>query len=346
MVPDRVTAADAEREAPVRAVLADGGERQRERVGPPRIHRHATRTGLGGTAARTGRAWRTTPPHRRGERPAIVERPPSNARPSRRCRSATAVGMMRTRESGSSTQSTGTSWMRSPPRWAITSSSVSKNQPSSRARQQGPDDVLADRLEAALGVGEARAEAFAAAGCSRGRAPPLGPAHHSRAAGEPAADRHVRAPRAAARPAAAGRPGRWRGRRPCSRRPARRSSDHASPAQRSAKTLRRGAATTPTAGFGQARTDRGLPSVLAPSMITIRHVERELWDVSGPAVQSRRRSARRRLIVVHGHDDLDDARGPPRSPSGRRGTMAPHLGHRGTSTRSPGAVKSMKPHVR
>ena len=36
---------------------------------------------------------------------------------------------MFTRESGSSTQSTGTSWMRSPRRWASTSSSVSKNQP-------------------------------------------------------------------------------------------------------------------------------------------------------------------------------------------------------------------------
>ncbi|RAO52045.1 hypothetical protein PSN01_04142 [Micromonospora saelicesensis] len=39
---------------------------------------------------------------------------------------------MSTRLSGSSTQSTGTSWMRSPARWARTSSSVSKNQPVSR----------------------------------------------------------------------------------------------------------------------------------------------------------------------------------------------------------------------
>jgi hypothetical protein len=43
--------------------------------------------------------------------------------------SAMAVATMSTRLSGSSTQSTGTSWMRSPLRSASTSSSVSKNQP-------------------------------------------------------------------------------------------------------------------------------------------------------------------------------------------------------------------------
>ena len=66
-------------------------------------------------------------------------RPPgsaiSRAAASRRAmprRSSSAVRTMSTRESGSSTQSTGTSWMRSPSRWASTSSSVSKNQPSSR----------------------------------------------------------------------------------------------------------------------------------------------------------------------------------------------------------------------
>ncbi len=40
-----------------------------------------------------------------------------------------AVFTMCTVESGSSTQSTGTSWMRSPARSAMTSISVSKNQP-------------------------------------------------------------------------------------------------------------------------------------------------------------------------------------------------------------------------
>ena len=49
-------------------------------------------------------------------------------------RSASAVATMSTRESRSSTQSTGTSWMRSPARSASTSSSVSKNQPVSWVR--------------------------------------------------------------------------------------------------------------------------------------------------------------------------------------------------------------------
>ena len=51
---------------------------------------------------------------------------PSRAIPRR---SARAVAMMSTRESRSSTQSTGISWMRSPARSASMSSSVSKNQP-------------------------------------------------------------------------------------------------------------------------------------------------------------------------------------------------------------------------
>jgi len=57
-------------------------------------------------------------------------RPPAKPRRSRAtpARSSFAVATMCTRLSGSSTQSTGTSWMRSPARCAITSSSVSKNQ--------------------------------------------------------------------------------------------------------------------------------------------------------------------------------------------------------------------------
>ena len=51
---------------------------------------------------------------------------PSLAMPRK---SARAVAMMSTRESRSSIQSTGTSWMRSPARSARTSSSVSKNHP-------------------------------------------------------------------------------------------------------------------------------------------------------------------------------------------------------------------------
>src|SRR3954447_5982656 len=53
-------------------------------------------------------------------------------------RSSTAVRTIFTRESGSSIQSTGSSWMRRPRRWASTSSSVSKNQPSSRPASSSP----------------------------------------------------------------------------------------------------------------------------------------------------------------------------------------------------------------
>ena len=57
--------------------------------------------------------------------------PEPSARPTRQMprRSAIAVATMSTRESGSSTQSTGTSWIRRPARSASTSISVSKNQP-------------------------------------------------------------------------------------------------------------------------------------------------------------------------------------------------------------------------
>ena len=53
----------------------------------------------------------------------------TGAEPRHARRSARAVATMSTRESGSSTQSTGISWMRNPARSARTSSSVSKNQP-------------------------------------------------------------------------------------------------------------------------------------------------------------------------------------------------------------------------
>ena len=56
-------------------------------------------------------------------------------------RSVIAVRTMSTRESGSSTQSTGTSCVRSPRRWASTSSSVSKNQPSSRTSSSSPSST-------------------------------------------------------------------------------------------------------------------------------------------------------------------------------------------------------------
>jgi hypothetical protein len=66
--------------------------------------------------------------------------PVASARASRATplRSATAVASRSTLLSGSSTQSTGTSWMRSPARSASTSSSVSKNQPVSSTSGSRP----------------------------------------------------------------------------------------------------------------------------------------------------------------------------------------------------------------
>ena len=64
-----------------------------------------------------------------------------------------------TRLSGSSTQSTGTSWMRRPLRSARSSSSVSKNQASSTTSGSEPArDVGADGLEAALRIPHVGAE--------------------------------------------------------------------------------------------------------------------------------------------------------------------------------------------
>ena len=65
------------------------------------------------------------------QRRAAAARRSPGARPSRDdpAQVGDAVATMSTRLSGSSTQSTGTSWMRSPARSASTSSSVSKNQP-------------------------------------------------------------------------------------------------------------------------------------------------------------------------------------------------------------------------
>ena len=111
-------------------------------------------------------------------------------------RSARAVATMSTRQSGSSTQSTGTSWMRSPARSASTSSSVSKNQPvSSTSGSSRCGDVGADRLEAALRVGEAgRQRAAQQQVVAAGDELPLRPADHPGAAAEPGADRQVGVP--------------------------------------------------------------------------------------------------------------------------------------------------------
>ena len=124
--------------------------------------------------------------------------PVASARPTRATplRSATAVDTTSTRESGSSTQSTGTSWIRSPERSASTRSSVSKNQPvSSHQRQQPAGHVGADRLEAALRVGEARPQRPAQQDVVAARDHlALHAAHHPRRRREPRADREVGVP--------------------------------------------------------------------------------------------------------------------------------------------------------
>ena len=104
--------------------------------------------------------------------------------------------MMSTRESVSSVQSTGTSWMRSPARSASTSSSVSKNQPLVRhQRQQLPRLAGADRLEPALRVGEPGPERDAEQEVVAARDDlALWPADDPRAAGQPGPDRDVAVP--------------------------------------------------------------------------------------------------------------------------------------------------------
>ena len=139
-----------------------------------------------------------------GLRRGRLGRPARGATPSRRAsrlesrhtprRSAVAVATTSTRESGSSTQSTGTSWMRRPLCSARTSSSVSKNQPSSSTSgSEAPGDVGPHGLEAALRVARTRCAGSPAedqvVGAGDGLA--LGAPHHPRARGEPGPDGDV-----------------------------------------------------------------------------------------------------------------------------------------------------------
>ena len=121
--------------------------------------------------------------------------PAASARPSRHTpfRSSAAVRTMSTRELGSSTQSTGTSWIRRPARSASTSISVSKNHPvSSTIGQQPLRHVAPDRLETALRVGEpGRQRAAQDQVVGPGDHLALRTAHHPRATGQPGADRQV-----------------------------------------------------------------------------------------------------------------------------------------------------------
>ena len=122
---------------------------------------------------------------------------PASARRATPRRSSIAVRTMSTRESGSSTQSTGTSWMRRPRRWARTSSSVSKNQPVvADVVEQAPGRRRGHGLEAALRIGEARAQDGVQQGVVGARDElALGAAHDARRASEAAADGEVAVPR-------------------------------------------------------------------------------------------------------------------------------------------------------
>ena len=104
---------------------------------PIAANRTSCRVSPGGTPGRTRVERRTAQllPQRRDRQPPGGQRPATRSTPRR---SASAVATMSTRLSGSSTQSTGTSWMRSPDRSARTSSSVSKNQPSSSTSGSSP----------------------------------------------------------------------------------------------------------------------------------------------------------------------------------------------------------------
>ena len=127
---------------------------------------------------------------------------------------------MSTRESGSSTQSTGTSWMRSPARSAITSNSVSKNQPVSATSGSSCRATSArTALNPHCASEKLRRACCAGSGCNcerriraSARAPPARRA--------PAANRSRRrsGPKSTARQAASAPSGRSTGRRPCRRR--------------------------------------------------------------------------------------------------------------------------------
>ena len=173
-------------------------------------------------------------------------------------RSSSAVETMSTRESGSSIQSTGTSWIRRPRRCARTSSSgVEEPRVVAHAGQQRADHVGPRRLEAALRVREP--------GAQRGAQQPvvaardelaLGPALHAGPACQPGADREVavaRQQRRDERQDCAAR--RSTGRRPCRRRP--RPGSPATPRAAPGRgPSRRGAARRPRAAPPGARGRR------------------------------------------------------------------------------------------
>ena len=150
-----LAAAHAEGQPPVGGGVGHGGDDERHQVRAERaearpqqhVEQQVGERARHARSRRTATSWpiipRGTPATSRSGvvecaaaelRAQVVQRGRGRSRARGRagrcpCRSSTAVRTMSTDESGSSTQSTGTSWMRSPARSASTSSSVSKNQP-------------------------------------------------------------------------------------------------------------------------------------------------------------------------------------------------------------------------
>ena len=219
-------------------------------------------------------------------------------------RSAFAVPTTSTRESGSSTQSTGTSWIRRPLCSASTSSSVSKNQPRPRPAAAAPAPTsVADRLEPALRVGEPAAQRRLeqqVVGPRDGLA--LRPARPP-ASRRPAGCRWRRrcGPTAAAPRAAGARRGRSRGRRPCRRRPA--SARRPRRAQRpTAALLRRGG--RPARRPARSASRQAMPQVrVGAGVVGDRDQPRQREALGEVGVQAAdRRFELRRLVVDRDHD--------------------------------------------
>ena len=224
---------------------------------------------------------------------------------------------MSTRESGSSTQSTGTSWMRSPRRWA-SDEQLGVEEPAVVADvvEQPAQRVGARRLEAALRVAEAGAQRrVQESGCRRARsARAWGRARPGRRARGGSRSRGRCGPTAAARPAAAARAGRSRGRRPCSRRPARgsrprrRAARARGPCARGAAPRRRGSSRGEPVGDLRRGVGAGVVGDDDPP------AERELGGEE--AVQTPDAVLQPGLLVVDGDDDVDLAAADARRRTG------------------------------
>ena len=200
---------------------------------------------------------------------------------------------MSTRESGSSTQSTGTSWMRKPRRSASTRSSVSKNQPSSStsaAASRGHVGRIALKPHCASeNPARRRGAQQQVVGARDGSR--FGPRTTARRAPGGCRSRRRCGRTRAGRPAAGAPPGRSTGRRPCSRRRRRRSPTTLRAAPGRGPSASRWSAPH-AASSGPAGRSPSVASVLALSAIAIRQANGKLVDEV--AVQAANRAAQRR----------------------------------------------------